>query len=147
MRGSNLAASGRRITGGLLLGGLLLAGATPGAAADALDGLPAIATVAPDAVQISPHVPHMGEHWAVPANLPSGPIYCVIDGRVVCVEYMFDAADLAEGANWTGLVPGIDTPPIRHIDVEYKPEGIEPHPVPLYQVHIYFADHAVLAAH
>lgn len=114
-------------------------------AQNGLDGLPILADVAPDAIQISPHVPNMGEHWAVPANLPGGPIYCVIEGRVVCVEYMFDMADMEAGQDWTGLLPAIDTPPITHIDVEFKPEGIEPHPVPLYQLHVYFADQATLA--
>ena len=110
-----------------------------------LDSLPMLKDLAPEAKQISPHVPQMGEHWANPENLPVGPIYCVIEGRVVCVEYMFDAADLEGGTSWTGLLPGIETPPISHIDVEFRPDGIEPHPVPLYQLHIYFADPDILA--
>lgn len=113
-------------------------------ATDDISSLPLVGDIAPAAIQISPHVPHMGEHWAVPANLPGGPIYCVIDGRVVCIEYMFDQADLAEGVDWTRLDTGIETPPITHIDVEFMPDGIEPHPVPLYQLHIYFADRAAL---
>lgn len=113
----------------------------------ALHKLPAIADAAPEAVQISPHVPHMGQHWAVKDDLPVGPIYCVIEGRIVCVEYMFDAEDLVRGTDWTALPPRIETPPITHIDVEFKPEGIDPRPVPLYQVHIYFVDKDVLAGH
>ena len=50
-----------------------------------LDDLPMLKEIAADAVQISPHVPHMGEHWAREADLPNGPIYCVIEGRVTCV--------------------------------------------------------------
>jgi len=130
---------------GLTLAGLTLAG--PAQADPVLNGLPALSEVAPDAVQVSPHMPHMGAHWAEPAHLPDGPIYCVIEGRIVCVEYMFEAGDLQSGRDWTVLKPGIRTPPISHIDVEFKPEGIEPHPVPLYQLHIYFADPEFLARH
>lgn len=109
--------------------------------------LPLIAEVAPRAVQISPHVPNMGAHWVDPASPPTGPIYCVVDSRVVCIEYMFDASDLAAGTSWTRLLPGIATPPIERIDVEFRPDGIPPHPVPLYQIHAYFASEAELADH
>ena len=117
------------------------------AAANDLAHLPRLNDVAPEAVAISPHVPHMGEHWANPANLPLGPIYCVIEGHVVCVEYMFTAEDLADGTNWTEIGTGFQTPPVTRIDMEYKPEGVGPIPVPLYQLHIYFAESEVLAAH
>jgi hypothetical protein len=122
-----------------------LAVATP-AVADGLSHLPRVSDIAPDAVAISPHVPHMGEHWANPANLPLGPVYCVIDGHVVCVEYMFLASDLTAGANWTGIGTGMETPPITRIDMEFKPDGVGPMPVPLYQLHVYFAESEVLAA-
>jgi hypothetical protein len=122
-----------------------LAVATP-AVADGLSHLPRVSDIAPDAVAISPHVPHMGEHWANPANLPLGPVYCVIDGHVVCVEYMFLASDLTAGANWTGIGTGMETPPVTRIDMEFKPDGVGPMPVPLYQLHVYFAESEVLAA-
>lgn len=120
--------------------------ATPAFAND-LHHLPQITDVAPQSVAISPHVPHMGEHFAHPGDLPTGPIYCVIEGRVVCVEYMFTAADLAAGLDWTGLLPGFTTPPISHIDLEHKPEGVGPFAEPLYQLHVYFVAPEVLAAH
>ena len=122
-------------------------GATALHADDRLAGLLLLSDVAPDAIQITPHVPHMGEHWALPQNLPGGPIYCAIDGRVVCIEYMFDASDLADGVNFEGLMPDIETPPIAHIDMQFLPDGVPPHPVPLYQLHIYFAAQDVLAEH
>lgn len=118
------------------------------ASADGLSHLPMLSDVAAEAVQISPHVPHMGTHWAEPDNLPNGgPIYCVIDGRVVCVEYMFPAAAFSAGTDWTGLLPGFETPPITHMDIEYKPDGSGPVTDPLYQFHIYFADAQVLSQH
>ncbi len=128
----------------LAAGTLALAGP---AKADGLSHLPLLSEVAPQAVAVSPHVPRMGVHWAQPANMPTGPIYCVIEGRVVCVEYMFRASDLAAGANWQGLGAGIRTPPITRIDMEYKPDGVGPLREPIYQLHIWFADEAVLARH
>ena len=117
------------------------------AQSEGLSHLPLLSEVAPDTVAISPHVPQMGAHWANPANLPLGPIYCEIEGRVVCVEYLFAASDLAEGMSWREIAPGIETPPITRIDMDFIPEGIPPMPVPLYQLHIYFAETGVLAAH
>lgn len=42
-----------------------------------------------DAVKLSGCVPHMGEHWAKPEDLPNGPMYFVHNGKVIGVEYMF----------------------------------------------------------
>ena len=112
-----------------------------------MQALPMIADIAPQAIAISPHVPQMGEHYAMPADLPTGPIWCVIEGRVVCVEYMFTAAALAGGESWTGLPPGGAFPPITHVDFEYKPDGVGPFSEPLYQLHIWFAEPDVLAAY
>lgn len=112
-----------------------------------LDHLPLISDVAPEAVAISPHVPQMGVHYAHPADLPTGPIWCVIDDRVVCVEYMFMAGALGAGQDWEGLLTGMETPPITHIDMQYKPDGAGPMTDPLYQLHVYFVDRDVLAAH
>ncbi|MCC5971287.1 MAG: hypothetical protein JJU15_15190 [Pararhodobacter sp.] len=117
------------------------------AGASGLTHLPQLASVAPEAIAISPHVPHMGTHYAMPGDLPTGPIYCVIEGHVVCVEYMFAASALAEGVSWTGLLPGVETPPITHVDLEFKPDGVGPMQEPIYQLHIYFADSDVLAMH
>ena len=122
-------------------------GLATSAAADGLSHLPLLSEIAPEAVAISPHVPHMGAHWAEPANLPLGPIYCEIEGRVVCVEYMFPASQLSAGTDWTGIVTGLQTPPITRIDMEYQPDGVGPFQEPLYQLHIYFAETEVLAAH
>ena len=112
-----------------------------------LDHLPMVADIAPEAVAISPHVPHMGVHYAHPADLPTGPIWCVINGRVVCVEYMFMADALADGQDWTGLMTGMETPPISHIDLEDKPDGAGPISDPLYQLHVYFVSADILAEH
>lgn len=129
-----------------MLAAAALALAAP-VAADGLSHLPLLSDIAPDAVAISPHVPQMGAHWANPAQLPLGPIYCEIEGRIVCVEYMFPASALAAGTDWTQIATGMATPPITRIDMEYKPDGVGTFQEPLYQLHLYFADSAVLAAH
>ena len=118
-----------------------------GAAADGISHLPLLSDITTEAEAISPHVPHMGEHWAAPANLPLGPIYCVIEGHVVCVEYMFLASQLEEGTSWMDLTTGMETPPITFITMEYLPDGVGPVPEPLYQFHLYFAEREVLAEH
>lgn len=112
-----------------------------------MEALPMLAAIAPEAVAISPHIPQMGEHYAMPADLPTGPIWCVIEGRVVCVEYMFPAAALAAGESWRGLLPGGAFPPITHIDFDFLPNGVGPFAEPLYQLHIWFAEPAALAAY
>jgi hypothetical protein len=117
------------------------------AAADGLSHLPLLSDIAPEAVAISPHLPNMGAHWAEPANLPLGPVYCEIEGRVVCVEYMFLASQLSAGTDWVGMATGMQTPPVTRIDMEYKAEGVGPFQEPLYQLHIYFAESEVLAAY
>jgi len=127
--------------------GALALGLAQAVAAADLGHLPLLTDLAPEAVPISEHVPAMGVHYAVPSDLPTGPIWCVIDGRVVCVEYMFTASALAEGTNWNGLPVGVLSPPITHIDMEYKPDGVGPFQEPLYQLHIYFVEAAVLAHH
>ena len=118
------------------------------AMADGLSHLPLVSEVAPDAQAISPHVPHMGVHWANPADLPNGgPIFCEIDGRVVCVEYILPAEAVQGGTDFKGLLPGMETPPISHVDWEYKPDGVGGNPAPVFQLHIYFVGQEVLAAH
>lgn len=118
------------------------------ASADPLSHLPLLSDVAPEAEAISPHVPHMGVHWANPADLPNGgPVFCEIDGRVVCVEYILPAEAVQGGTNFKGLVPGMETPPITHIDWEYKPDGVGGNPTPVYQLHVYFVGQDVLMAH
>lgn len=147
MEESTVKLLGSIIAGAGLAFALVALPASAHEAPTSLEGLPLLADVAPDAVQISPHVPNMGAHWARTDDLPTGPIYCEIEGHVVCVEYMFTMEDFEAGTDWTSLMPGIETPPISHIDVEFMPEGIEPNPVPLYQLHIYFAGTQVLDQH
>jgi hypothetical protein len=81
------------------------------AAADAkagsLEGLPSVASLPAGVVQVSPIVPGMGEHWANPKNLPFGPIYCVIEGKVTCMEYMISQADSKPASHGPSSTPGL----------------------------------------
>lgn len=135
------------VMAGLGCTALTMVSASAHEAPRSLGGLPLLEHVAAEAIQISPHVPQMGAHWARESDLPVGPIYCVIEGRIVCVEYMFTLENFQAGTNWRSLSPGMETPAISHIDIDFKPEGVGPYTEPLYQVHIYFAPRELLDQH
>ncbi|WP_210241206.1 hypothetical protein [Mesorhizobium sp. B3-2-1] len=116
-------------------------GASAGSLKAELSQLPRIRVLPAGVVQISPYVPGMGEHWANPANLPFGPIYCVIEGHITCMEYMISQKDFAEGVSHNKLVPWFDgkrQPPINHIDIGFEPNGHHGYEIPHYDIHMYF---------
>ena len=83
----------------------------------------------------------MGEHWANPKDLPLGPIYCVMDGRVTCMEYMISQADFEAGKSFLELRPwfaGAEQPAIDHMEFNFMPHGHEGFEVPHFDVHMYF---------
>ena len=146
-----LASAGMDRTMAAALGLLwLVAAAGPAAAAQsaggrvdpALAGLPTVARLPPGTVQISPVVPGMGEHWANPKNLPLGPIYCVIQQRIVCAEFMISQKDFAKGKSFpvleAPLRKGHRLPPLNHLDVGFEPHGHAGFEVPHYDLHMYF---------
>ncbi len=47
-----------------------------------------------NAVKLSGCVPHMGEHWVDPEQLPKGPIYFTNNGKVIGIEYMISPDDI-----------------------------------------------------
>ena len=119
---------------------VLLFGLPTGAAhaADAYDRLPEASILPANIVQVSPLVPTMGEHWADPATLPLGPIYCVHEGKIVCLEFMMSQEDYASGKSWPTLA-GIDgLPPVNHVSVGFEPHGHEGFEIPHYDMHMYF---------
>lgn len=106
-----------------------------------LSQLPRTQALPAGVVQVSPYVPGMGEHWANPANLPFGPIYCVVDGRITCMEYMISQKDFAEGVSHNKLAPWFDgkrQPAINHIDIGFEPNGHHGYEIPHYDIHMYF---------
>lgn len=113
----------------------------PVAAVDNLAGLPRTGALPEGVIQISPFIPGMGEHWANPKNLPFGPIYCVMNGRVTCMEYMISQADFAAGKSFEQLRPwfaGAEQPAVDHLEFNFEPHGHEGYKVPHYDLHMYF---------
>jgi hypothetical protein len=86
--------------------------------------------------RISPLVPGMGEHWANPANLPTGPIYVVANAKVIGWEFMIGLDELNAGKNWTN-VGLVNTGATNHVDIEFQPHGHEGFPGPHYDIHAY----------
>lgn len=108
------------------------------AAQDPYAALPGVESLPPNVVQVSPFVPMMGEHWADPATLPLGPIYCVHRGKVVCLEFMMAQADLKAGRSWPALAGMAGLPPVHHTHMGFVEHGHEGFEVPHYDVHMYF---------
>ena len=123
----------------VVMAGVLLVGSVlPAMAQNTRDSLPGVESLPEGTVQLGPLVPKMGEHWAIEADRPFGPIYCVHEGKVVCIEYMIDQADFAAGKSWSDLAGMEGLPPVDHVDITYMPEGHPGHEVPHYDVHMYF---------
>jgi len=90
-------------------------------------------------VQISPVVPKMGEHWANPKDLPLGPIYCVHEGKIVCLEFMISQEDFAAGKSWLTLASMVQgLPTLNHLSIGFEPNGHEGFTVPHYDLHMFF---------
>lgn len=111
------------------------------AASDELDRLPRVTDLPEGVIQVSPAIPGMGEHWADPKTLPLGPIYCVIEGRVTCMEFMISQQDFADGKSFEKLRPWFDgpnQPAVDHMEFNFEPHGHEGFEVPHYDIHMYF---------
>jgi hypothetical protein len=102
--------------------------------------LPTVADLPPGTVKVSPPIPGMGEHWANPEDLPLGPIYCVMDGKVICAEFMVLHEAFVRGKLFERLGLGMDgkLPPVNHLEMTFMPRGHEGFAVPHYDVHMYF---------
>ena len=131
----------------ILLTAALLAGAAlPAMAQNTRDGLPGSDTLPEGVIQISPVVPAMGEHWANPADLPLGPIYCVHEGKIACLEFMISQEAFAAGESWPELAGMEGLPPVDHIRMGFEPQGHEGYEVPHYDIHMYFLPPDEIAA-
>jgi len=110
--------------------------------------LPPLADLPLGVERISPHVPGMGEHWADPRDLPLGPVYCVMEGRVTCMEFMIAQQDLRDGKSFERLRPwhriATPQPPVDHVNFDFVPKGHPGFEVPHYDVHLYFVPAALL---
>lgn len=124
-------------------------GTVVAAAAATPSGLPPQPRVRPagipaNAVLLSPCVRTMGEHWAALADLPTGPIYGVWQGRPVFTEIMVSVKQLQHGFSWANMraLPGYR---IDHVDLAYEPHGHPGFPVPHYDLHAYYVSAAAQA--
>jgi uncharacterized protein YjiS (DUF1127 family) len=90
--------------------------------------------------RVSPPVPGMAEHWARPEDLPLGPIYCIMDGKVIGAEFMIAQDDLLMGRSFERLRLGMKgkLPPVDHLELNYMPHGHEGYEAPHYDLHMYF---------
>ena len=133
-------AAGRQALAAAAAGIALLFGLSAGAADPAAPRLPSVADLPPGTVKVSPPVPGMGEHWANPKDLPLGPIYCVMDGKVICAEFMVLQEAFVRGKSFERLRLGMDgkLPPVNHLEVTFMPHGHEGFTVPHYDLHMYF---------
>lgn len=119
----------------------VLVGLTSGvanAASASYDTLPDASILPNNIVQVSPVVPAMGEHWADPSTLPLGPIYCVHEGKIVCLEFMMSQEDFVSGKSWPTLAGMDGLPPVNHTNISFEAHGHEGFEVPHYDVHMYF---------
>jgi hypothetical protein len=107
-------------------------------AAGSYDALPDSAVLPANIIQVSPVVPAMGEHWADPSTLPLGPIYCVHQGKIVCLEFMMSQQDFADGKSWPDLSGMEGLPPVNHVNISFEAQGHEGFEVPHYDIHMYF---------
>lgn len=93
----------------------------------------------PGVVQVTPCIPEMGEHWARPEDLPTGPIYTVYQGRLMSIEYMPAQAEFVDGKSWHELSFRYwgQPLPIQHADFGFQPHGHEGFEVPHYDMHYF----------
>lgn len=126
----------------LTAAGLLAASSLSAHAQDTRAGLPGTDILPEGTVQVSPVIPGMGEHWANPGDLPLGPIYCVHEGKIVCLEFMMSQEEFSAGKSWTDLSGVAGIPPVNHINIGFEANGHEGFEVPHYDMHFYFIDPA-----
>ena len=130
----------RRLALAAAVAGVALVFALTAAADTHVDRLPTVADLPPGTIKVSPPVPGMGEHWANPKDLPLGPIYCVMNGRVICAEFMVLQEAFIRGKSFERLRLRMEgkLPPVNHLEMTFMPHGHAGFEVPHYDVHMYF---------
>ncbi|WP_197277548.1 hypothetical protein [Bacillus sp. FJAT-27245] len=91
-------------------------------------------------IQLTPSVPKMGEHWAIPSTMPMGPIYGVEKGKLVFIEEMPAQELFTKGQSVVDIdgMKGLPSPSIDHTNIEFQEHGHEGYEVPHYDIHHYF---------
>ncbi|MBM7570428.1 hypothetical protein [Aquibacillus albus] len=88
-------------------------------------------------------VPGMGQHWGLPDELPTGPIYGVEKGKLIFIEQMISQEDFINGESYVNIpgMKGLPSLPIEHTDIEFVPNGHPGFEVPHFDIHHYFVTH------
>ena len=94
--------------------------------------------------QLSPCIPGMGEHWAVPARKYNGStIYGTYRGKPVFTELMLRREDFASGRSFDNVLRPLPGYRVDHVDIDFLPHGHPGMPFPHYDIHGYYVSHAV----
>jgi plastocyanin len=95
------------------------------------------------AIQLSPTVPGMGEHWAVMGPQgPQLPIYGVYKGQLAFYEYLMPQQEFIAGKSYIDIpATSVPAPTVKHFDMEFLTEGLPGIEIPLYAFHHYFVTH------
>lgn len=122
----------------------------PGVAGPYLVTGPSLLSAVPEvAVQLTPVIPGMGEHWADMEDMPLGPIYGVFQNDIVYMEYMYtqdmleeQTASTPEGDMlFSELADLAVNLYVDHMDVSFNPEGHEGFEAPHWDIHAYSVTH------
>lgn len=110
-------------------------------------GAPAMAQTIKDLpkgfVKSSGVVPGMGEHWKDPKKGTKGPIYGVMNSKIVFYEFEVLSKNLVGKKGWEREYDYPKAlPKPDHIDIEYLPKGHRNMTVPHFAVHMYTVSHA-----
>jgi hypothetical protein len=70
--------------------------------------------------------------------MPLGPIYCVHEGKIVCLEFMMAQEEFTAGQSWPALAGMEGLPPVNHMNIGFEAAGHEGFEVPHYDIHLYF---------
>ncbi len=99
-------------------------------------------------VQVSPCIPTMGEHWAMPTTLMNGgTIYGTYNGKPVFTEIMLTPKDFASGKSWDEVLVPLPGYQINHVDIDFMPHGHPGMAFPHYDIHAYYVSHATHMAY
>ena len=86
-------------------------------------------------------VPSMGYHYALPQDIPMGPIYGYYNGEAVFTEIMLEKTFFQQGKSLDDVLKPLPGYAIDHIDIWYEPFGHPGYRVPHYDIHAWYVSH------
>ncbi len=99
----------------------------------------------PKGVKGSPRVtPGMGQHFSDPKLRPHGPVYGMMNGKIVFYEAEVMLSDMKGSKEWERVFNYANHHPrIDHLDIKYLPKGHRNMEVPHVVIHMYTVPHEV----